>query len=197
MLTATAVASLLIVMLMGAFNQASKAWVAGENQVETFQTGRAVLDLMSRDLGQVCVGTNYPFSGTASTISFYSAIGGSSDTSDIYQITYTYTASPSRTLQRSSTPLYGGTTSMRTVLVNTVIGCSFAFLTNDSNHRLTLQAWPNNDSNAPVAVEVNLGLLSSRQTNTAGDVTSRAFTNVINANLRTFHELIFLPGSIP
>jgi prepilin-type N-terminal cleavage/methylation domain-containing protein len=48
LLTALTITSMIVVMLFAAFGQASRAWTAAENRVDTFQTGRAILDLMTR-----------------------------------------------------------------------------------------------------------------------------------------------------
>src|SRR2546426_5902 len=61
LMASMAILGLMTVMLFAAFNQASKAWLQGENRVESFQQARAALDFMSKELSQAIVNTNVQF----------------------------------------------------------------------------------------------------------------------------------------
>src|SRR2546427_492634 len=52
LLASMAILGLIVVMLLGVFQQTSKAWLRGESHVETFTQARAALDFMCRELSQ-------------------------------------------------------------------------------------------------------------------------------------------------
>ena len=52
LLTSMAILGVMMGLLFSVFDQINKAWLQGENRVETFTTARAALDLMSRELAQ-------------------------------------------------------------------------------------------------------------------------------------------------
>lgn len=54
-LVAVAILAVLVVLLASLLGGVSRAWVSGEQQVETFQDGRAILNLMSRELAQAVI----------------------------------------------------------------------------------------------------------------------------------------------
>jgi hypothetical protein len=56
-----AILGLIMVVLFSVFDQVNKAWLGGENRVETFTQARAILDLMSRELSQAVATTKVPF----------------------------------------------------------------------------------------------------------------------------------------
>ena len=57
-MTILALLAILLVSLLGGVN---RAWVSGEQQAETFQDGRAVLELMSRELAQTVISPRLQF----------------------------------------------------------------------------------------------------------------------------------------
>src|SRR5437899_1219325 len=52
LLASLAILGLIMTMLFTVFEQVNKAWLNGENRVETFTQARALLDLMSRELSE-------------------------------------------------------------------------------------------------------------------------------------------------
>jgi prepilin-type N-terminal cleavage/methylation domain-containing protein len=52
LLVAVAILSLLVLLLASLLGGVNRAWVSGEQQVETYQDGRALIELMSRELRQ-------------------------------------------------------------------------------------------------------------------------------------------------
>lgn len=195
LLTAAAISSVLVVMLLGVFNQASKAWTAGEDQVELYQTGRAVLDLMARDLSQVRVERQYGFlNGSSVGMDFYAAVSDPAILSDLDRVQYVYTAA-NGTLSRTNTPL-GGTQTGTALITSNLVSFRLRYWTNTTAHTLTPLTSYNNYSNAPVAVEVTLGLLSSRAA-AAYWANSSARLNITNSYLRVFTEIIYLPNCQP
>jgi prepilin-type N-terminal cleavage/methylation domain-containing protein len=57
-MTVLALLAILLVSLLGGVN---RAWVSGEQQAETFQDGRAILELMSRELTQAVISPKLQF----------------------------------------------------------------------------------------------------------------------------------------
>ncbi len=60
-LIAIAILSLMVVLLASLLSGVSRAWVSSEQQVETFQDGRAIADLISRDLSQAVISPQLQF----------------------------------------------------------------------------------------------------------------------------------------
>jgi prepilin-type N-terminal cleavage/methylation domain-containing protein len=60
-LIAVAILTFLVVLLSGLASSVNKAWVSGEQRVQTFQDGRAILDLISRELAQAVISTRLQF----------------------------------------------------------------------------------------------------------------------------------------
>lgn len=89
LLASMAILALMMVMLFSAFNLASKAWLQGENRVETFQQARAALDFISKELSQAIVTTNVPFLANFNSLAFVSPSSDSpSDGTDLMKIVY-------------------------------------------------------------------------------------------------------------
>lgn len=60
-LVAIAMLSFLIILLSSLVDGVSRAWTSGDRQAETFQNGRAILDLISRDLSQAVISPRLQF----------------------------------------------------------------------------------------------------------------------------------------
>lgn len=202
LLTAVAIAAVLFIMLLNIFGQTTKAWSAAEAQVETFQTGRAILDLLARDLAQSRVCSNYPIAGTSNSLSFFAANAGTTNRSDLSYVGYGYNSTDG-SLVRTNTiagNTYNAATDLGTIVMSNLVSFSFQYYYNTSPGNLSSRiTWPPpNDTNAPAAVLVTFGLLDTRSA-AQWWATSDAFakTNIANANLRTFQEMIYLPCSQP
>lgn len=61
LLIAISILSLLVVVLSSLLGGVSRAWTAGEQQVQAFQDGRAALDLISRELAQAVISPRLQF----------------------------------------------------------------------------------------------------------------------------------------
>jgi prepilin-type N-terminal cleavage/methylation domain-containing protein len=61
LLIAITILSLLVVLLASLLSGVSRAWVSSEQQVATFQDGRAITDLISRDLSQSVISPQLQF----------------------------------------------------------------------------------------------------------------------------------------
>jgi prepilin-type N-terminal cleavage/methylation domain-containing protein len=60
-LIATAILSTLLVLLTALLSGVNKAWTRGEQQAAQFQDGRAILELISRELGQAVISSTVQF----------------------------------------------------------------------------------------------------------------------------------------
>jgi prepilin-type N-terminal cleavage/methylation domain-containing protein len=58
LLIATAILSVLVLLLTSLLSGVNRAWVSGEQQVSEFQDGRAICELISRELSQAVVSQN-------------------------------------------------------------------------------------------------------------------------------------------
>jgi prepilin-type N-terminal cleavage/methylation domain-containing protein len=61
LLIATAILSFLALVLTSLLSGVNRAWVSGEQQVSEFQDGRAILELISRELSQAVISPNLQF----------------------------------------------------------------------------------------------------------------------------------------
>jgi len=61
MLISMAIFSLLLVMVLLMLGEVSRAWISGERRVESFQNGRAVLELIVRELAQAAISDKLQF----------------------------------------------------------------------------------------------------------------------------------------
>ena len=61
LLVAMSIFSLLLVVLLLMVGEVNRAWVAGERRVESFQNGRAVLELLARELSQASISDKLQF----------------------------------------------------------------------------------------------------------------------------------------
>jgi len=61
LLVAMTVLSLLVLLLVSFLGGVNRAWISGEQQAETFQDGRAIIELMSRELSQSVISPRLQF----------------------------------------------------------------------------------------------------------------------------------------
>jgi prepilin-type N-terminal cleavage/methylation domain-containing protein len=61
LLVAMTVLSLLVLLLASLLGGVNRAWISGEQQVESFQDGRAILELMSRELAPALISPKLQF----------------------------------------------------------------------------------------------------------------------------------------
>jgi len=97
LMASMAILGLIMVLLFSVFDQVNKAWLGGENRVETFTQARAILDLMSRELSQAVATTKVPFYlQDAQHIYFVAPVNtvvGSSD-ADLCEVGYDFVNAP-------------------------------------------------------------------------------------------------------
>jgi prepilin-type N-terminal cleavage/methylation domain-containing protein len=208
LMTALTITSMLVVMLFAAFDQASRAWTAAENRTETFQVGRAILDLMARDLAQACPNapTNFTagFTVNLTTNSFSTTIGTNGAVSDLCDVSYVFD-STTHSLTRSTMPwtspfsFWSAPTDLADT--GTVLNCSFVYYTNAFTTGFTNtydSTAPSFGGRPPAAVQIWLDLLDAK---TAGTYTnlpvgSAAAANVASKNVRHFSTIVYIPGGV-
>jgi len=85
-----AILGVMMVVLFSVFDEINKAWLQGENRVETFTQARAVLDLMSRELSQA-IATNIAFYGDAKHVYFVAPVNtGPTNMADLCEVGYEF-----------------------------------------------------------------------------------------------------------
>src|ERR1041384_5260506 len=100
LMASISILGLLVFVLFAAFNQASKAWIQGENRVETFQQARAALDDMSKELTQAMASTNISFLGSLTNVAFIAPINTGTNAVDIEEVVYVLTTNSPPSLVR-------------------------------------------------------------------------------------------------
>jgi hypothetical protein len=86
-----AILGVMMALLFSVFDQMSKAWLQGENRVETFTTARATLDLMSRELSQAIATNTIVFHGETGRVFFVAPVSvNPADQDDLCQIGYEF-----------------------------------------------------------------------------------------------------------
>ncbi len=84
-----AILGVMMALLFSVFNQINKAWLQGENRVETFTTARAALDLMSRELSQAIATNGIVFHGETNRVFFVAPVSiNPADQDDLCQVGY-------------------------------------------------------------------------------------------------------------
>ena len=91
LMVSMAILGLIMVMLFSIFEQINKAWLKGENRVETFTQARAILDLMSRELSQAVATPKITFYGDTNKVYFIAPVDASgTNQADFCEVGYEY-----------------------------------------------------------------------------------------------------------
>lgn len=61
LLIAMTILSAIVLLTTSLLSGVSRAWISGEQQVETFQDGRAILEMISRELSQAVISPHHQF----------------------------------------------------------------------------------------------------------------------------------------
>jgi|GEM_PF-1451604 len=203
LLTALTITIMLVGMLFAAFNQASRAWTSAESQTETFQTGRAILDLMARDLAQACpnASANFTagFDATLTTNSFTTAIGTNGAVSDLCDVSYEF--NPEKlSLTRFACSWDGSTCSSNDLAdAGTVLNCSFVYYTNTLGVAFANDynsTWTGFSNMPPAAVQIFLVLLDAKSAGIYTNLPTAATNKFANAHSRPFSTIVYIPGGV-
>jgi prepilin-type N-terminal cleavage/methylation domain-containing protein len=214
LLTSMAILGLIMVMLFSVFEQVNKAWLNGENRVETFTQARAILDLMSRELSQAIATSKIPFHADTNTVVFVAPVNAQGDpAADLCEVGYVFNPN-AYTLTRKLTQsthanwdFYGGglwwnsfDTNKNAVLANdTILNLTFQYLDVFGN---PIPALPQDLNKLPYAVLISMGVVDSR---TAAKLRLvpippnpiTAWQTITNSTLRSFSTLVYLPNALP
>lgn len=74
LLVAVTLLSIVMAALYSAFSSTIQMWKRGETNFETYQDARLALSILSRELQNVVAGSEYMFTGTKDSLTFYAAI---------------------------------------------------------------------------------------------------------------------------
>ena len=203
---------LIMVMLFSIFEQINKAWLQGENRVETFTQGRAILDLMSRELSQAIATTNIQFSGTPQSVFFVAPLNTNpTNQADLCEVGYvfdpvafTFTRdfrAPTSANIASSAWIYApawwssGTFDRQTPLANPTNILSVTFQYYDP----IAKTWVGNytGNKLPSAIQMTMSNVDSRTATRLALVNSAAWGPILNPALRPFSTTIYLSNIYP
>jgi hypothetical protein len=212
-----AILGLIMVMLFSVFEQVNKAWLNGENRVETFTQARAIMDLMSRELSQAIANNNIQFHGTANSVSFVAPVNSDpANLSDLCGVGYDFeqvgsgkwTLKITRHLIQPTTVaiaslLYTPTwwsgfvppnDTPATVATNSIVGLTFQY---EAANGTWFDTWPN-PNKLPSAIAIGLTNVDSRTAIRMGQFAPAALpSSVTNSTLRSFSTTIYLPNTTP
>lgn len=91
LLTSMAILGVMLGVLFSVFDNVQKAWLQGENRVETFTQARAILDLMSRELSQAIATNGIAFHGETNRVFFAAPVSSNpSDQADLSMVGYEF-----------------------------------------------------------------------------------------------------------
>ena len=227
LLASLAILALIMTMLFSVFEQVNKAWLNGENRVETFTQARAILDLMTRELSQAIATSQatstpkVPFYGDKREIHFVAPVNTSVGRQvDLCEVGYVFdTTIPTKlTLTRQVTvstnvnwDFYVNSTwwqsfdpsAVATLANDTIVNLSFQYLDASGN---TIATPLNNVTKLPYAVVISMDAVDSRTAtklkvvgngSIQNGLASAAGTSITNSALRSFSTTIYLPNISP
>lgn len=91
LMVSMAILGLIMVMLFSIFEQINKAWLKGENRVETFTQARATLDFLSRELSQAVATPKITFYGDTNKVYFIAPVNTDpANQADLCEVGYEY-----------------------------------------------------------------------------------------------------------
>jgi type II secretory pathway pseudopilin PulG len=225
LVTSMAILGLMMIVLFSVFDQVNKAWLQGENRVETFTDARAVLDLMSRELSQAIATNNIMFYGGSNSVSFVAPVNSNpQNLSDLCGVGYDFeqcnnnqwTLRINRHLIQPTTIaaanlIYSPTwtnnfykptfDTIATLATNSVFALHFWYLSNNPNSG-SFSSWPNptypSPSVLPSAIIIEMTNVDSRTAARIRQFTPSSLpTNLISATLRDFTTTVYLPNIAP
>lgn len=183
MLVAVAVLSMLMFLLFTAVNQASRAWLQGENRVETFTAARAALDFMSKELAQAMVNNELVFTGTTSAVSFQAPVNTATNAIDLVAVGYSLNV---------GSPPYNLTRSPSGILAENIVSLDFQFLNTNNTF---VASWNSTSAGnrAPLGVQITIGAIDSRA---AARIAANpgAIAAITNQSAQTFTTFVAIPS---
>ncbi len=216
------VLGVMMALLFSVFDQINKAWLQGENRVETFTDARAALDLMSRELSQAIATPSIAFNGTANAVNFVAPVSSNpQNQADLCEVGYWYIpgTSPSPIIRHFIEPnsvniggnwnIYSptwwtefgtaGVDEMASLTGNTVLNLSFQYGTISGGALTFSPTWTATPNNLPYAIVINMGMVDSRTAAKLSLVpnTGNNWASITNSTLRNFSTTVYLPNTLP
>jgi prepilin-type N-terminal cleavage/methylation domain-containing protein len=215
LMVSMAILGLIMVMLFAIFEQINKAWLQGENRVETFTQTRAILDLMSRELSQAIATPNIQFFGDTNRLYFVAPVNTvPTNQADLCEVGYEYNPAaftltrdfeePTSANIASSTwiysPAWWGSGSFGTLAllanVTNILNVSFEYF--DPAQNKWVKTYTSNNK-LPSAIQISIDTVDSRTAARLGQVQNVgiAWLPITNSTLRTFSSIVYLPNTSP
>jgi len=219
LLTSMAILGVMLAVLFSVFDQINKAWLQGENRVETFTAARAALDLMSREISQAIATPNIQFYGDATHAYFVAPVNSNSKNfSDVCEVGYEFdrdmpNGSQNWTFQLirhfiepSSaanalliyTPMslgsFGASDEPVALATNCVLNLGFQYGT-ISGGAITYSSTWGTPTKLPYAIVINTDVVDSRTATKLRLVQNvgNNWVSLTNSTLRSFSTTVYLP----
>jgi prepilin-type N-terminal cleavage/methylation domain-containing protein len=227
LLTSMAILGVMLGVLFSVFDNVQKAWLQGENRVETFTQARAILDLMSRELSQAIAANGITFHGETNRVFFVAPVANNpSDQADLCQVGYEFDPNlPQLTgawafqitrhfIEPTSANVLANNWNIRSTWWSTLpltapAGDNPSILATNCIVNVQFQYF-NSAGNAisppvnqlPYAVAISMDVVDSRTVTKMRAVPSpslfnQTWQNITNSTLRTFYTKIYLPNASP
>lgn len=210
LMASMAILGLIMVMLFSVFGQVNKAWLNGENRVETFTQARAVLDLMANELTQAVTSSNVWFYGDATNVCFVAPVGAGSvnNLADLCEVGYVFDSRSWKIARRFTAPtapninngfwdidISGSTwwntwdtTTTAPLASNCVLNLSFVYFGQNLN-QLTV---PYVSTNLPYAIQINMNVIDARAASRLS-VAGTSTNAIIMESMRPFSRTVYIP----
>jgi hypothetical protein len=216
LMVSMAILGLIMVVLFSIFEEVNKAWLNGENRVETFTQARAILDLMSREISQAVATPNVQFYGDSQKIYFVAPVNTApANKADLCEVGYVFDPVKltfTRDLTEPTAPniasaawnIYAptwwssGTFDKQSVLENPTNILNVTFQYFDPAQNKWVAPYPNNNK-LPSAVQVYVDTVDSRTVSRLRLVNNvgTAWQAITNSTLRSFSTIVYLSNISP
>ncbi|HTS19673.1 MAG TPA: prepilin-type N-terminal cleavage/methylation domain-containing protein [Verrucomicrobiae bacterium] len=226
MLTSIAILGVMFAMLYSVFEQVNRAWLLGENRVETFTTTRAALDLMSRELSQAIATNGIVFHGDTNNVFFVAPVSvNSADQADLCQVGYEFDSDvPAGSgkwafqltrhfIEPTSANVLAGSWNIRnstwwnTLPTTLPIGDTPSVMATNCivnlqfeylNSAGNLITPPINYVNQlPYAIVIKMYVVDSRTATKLRLAPTTSWPTITNSTLRSFSTVVYLPNALP
>jgi prepilin-type N-terminal cleavage/methylation domain-containing protein len=227
LLTSMAILGVMMVVLFSVFDQINKAWLIGENRVETFTQARAALDFMSRELSQAIATNPITFYGDATHVYFVAPVNTApTNVSDLCEVGYEFdqdvpVGSHNWTFQlvrhfvepssaANANLIYNPSMSLSSfgssspdepaaLATNSIVNMGFQYGTISGNALTFSPTWAT-PNKLPYAIIISMDVVDSR---TAAKLRlvpytgPPSWTNITSSTLRSFTTTVYLPNTLP
>ena len=227
LMVSMAILGLIMVMLFTIFEQVNKAWLNGENRVETFTPARAALDLLSRELSQAIATPNITFYGDVNRVYFIAPLNTDpANQADLCEVGYEYesvdtSGKPTMKITRRLTlpnaanvgvggywDFYANPTTWwavssfdpktgATLATNSILNLEFQYLNKAGTPYPAPYQSQANGNTLPYAVVISLDAVDSRTATRLRLVPPSAWGPIKASAVRSFSTVVYLPNTSP